>query len=255
MAKVRDNLAELVRLCGFPLLEEVLRKGQNMEALMMAAPATDPERWGYTEASVHAGRLPEGWMEDPRGETHPLFVLGSWDMVFRDALEHDEPAERLTVATAAEYIGRQLTYMATYPHVPFEDFATALHDCRAHMEQVLADGVQVDKGAPCMSCNAILERTWGETAVTDGWKCPRCHQTSTEAQYRFAVQHLHREAAEWLTDEEMEIRTGVKAGTVRQWSRDRNDGKVPIGKKREKGRTLYSTADVEARLGKPATAV
>jgi hypothetical protein len=163
-------------------------------------------------------------------------------MCWRAELEHDETTERLTYFEAVDYLDRQMTYMAGYEDSPFEDFARDLRRCRTHMEAVLHDGEQRDQGAPCMTCGTRLERVWGDDEHDDGWKCPRCRATSSEAQYRFAVMHLHREEAEWLTDRDMEIRTGVRAGTVRVWA---NRGEV--GRKRDAGRTLYRVSDVERR--------
>ena len=56
--------------------------------------------------------------------------------------------------------------------------------------------------------------------------------------------HLHREEATELTDRDMEIRTGVRAGTVRVWA-----NRDLIRKRRDSGRVLYDVADVmrEAR--------
>lgn len=259
MADTRTNLREIARMCG-ALPAEVAHRGINGEAMMLLGPVSDVERRQHTEASYLAGRLPEGWIvaahgkECPTlvnepcvgcagGETHPLTILLTWQLVWRDALEHDE-APDAALATAVDYLDRQMTYMGGYSDVPFEDFARDLRRCEAHLEAVLHDGEQVDTGAPCMTCGASLERTWGKDANEDGWACPRCKQRSTEDQYRFAVAHLHREEATHLTDRDMEIRTGVKAGTVRVWA---NRGEVE--RKRDAGRTLYSVADVEKRAG------
>ena len=136
-----------------------------------------------------------------------------------------------------------MSYMGSWPHVPFEDFARDLRRCRTHLEAVLHDGEQVDRGVPCMTCGATLVRVWGHDQDHDGWQCPRCKRTSTEAQYRFAVAHLHREEATYLTDREMQLRTGVTAGKVRVWA---NRGLVE--RKRDQGRTVYSVADVLRRV-------
>ena len=94
-----------------------------------------------------------------------------------------------------------------------------------------------------MDCQVPLERVWGMSLDGDGWRCPRCRRVSTDAQYRFAVAHLHRSEAEWLTDRDMEIRTGVKAGTVRVWAR-----RGLVAAKRDQERRVYAVADVEARV-------
>lgn len=243
MAATRESLHDIARMCD-ALPEEVEHRGVNGEAMFLLGPACDPEARGHLEASVLAGRVPDDYLEVATGELHPLFVLGSWDAMWRDALEHDDPAERLTIIAAVDYLDRTMGYMSGYEHVPFEDFARDLRQCAAHMESVLHDGEQIDRGAPCMTCGVPLERVWGDDGSQDGWKCPRCRQTSTEDQYRFAVAHLHREEATYLTDRDIEIRTGIKAGTVRVWA---NRGEVE--RRRDAGRTLYAVADVERRAG------
>lgn len=242
VASTRDDLRSIATLCD-SLPEEVEHRGINGEAMVLLGPAADPEARGHLEASIAAGRVPADYLDVADGEQHPLFVLGTWDMTWRDALEHEEPTERLTIATATDYLDRQMTYMAGYEHAPFEDFARDLRECRSQLERVLHDGEQRDVGAPCMGCGATLERVWGDDEASDGWKCPRCRERSTEAQYRFAVMDLHRRSATHLTDREMQERTGIKAGTVREWAR-----RALIGRKRDSGRVVYCVEDVE-RVG------
>lgn len=241
LATVRDNLREIGRLCD-ALPEEVEHRGINGEAMMLLGPATDPEAWGHRQASARAGRIPADYLDDATDENHPVFVTGTWDMTYRDAFEHDDSAV-LTLAGAIDYLDRNLTYAATWVHVPFEDMARDLRRCVAHLEAVLHDGEQVDKGAPCMSCGVLLERVWGADDKGDGWRCPKCRESSSEDQYRLAVKHLHREEADYLTDRDMEIRTGVKAGTVREWAR-----RGHVTKRTDAGRTLYAVKDVLERV-------
>lgn len=239
MAETREALHDIARMCG-ALPDEVEHRGVEGEAMFLLGPAADPEAIGHMEASVKVGRVPAEYLETSVGELHPQFICRSWQMVWRDALDHAEVPDAL-LETAVDYLDTQMTYMGGYPHVPFDDFARDLRRCRNHLEAVLHDGEQVDQGAPCMSCGGRLERTWGETAKGDGWRCPRCKQTSTDEQYRFAVMHLHRTEAEWLTDRDMQIRTGVKAGTVRSWAREGTD---LVRKRRDAERTVYAVADV-----------
>lgn len=119
---------------------------------------------------------------------HPLYCLAYWDGVWRDALEHDEPNERLTVATATDYLDRQLTYMAGFEHVPFEDFARDLRKCRAHLESVLHDQNQGDRAnVGCFECGADIERRLGKQGFEDFWTCVKCRQRYTVAEYNFAL--------------------------------------------------------------------
>lgn len=242
MAETRSNLREIGRMCD-SLPEEVENRGIDGEAMMLLGPSADPEAWGHVEASLAAGRLSPEWVEVADHELHPAFVLHTWRMMWVDALEQEDANGR-QLADSLDYLDRTMAIMGGHEHLPFEDFAKDLRRCVAHLERVLHDGEQVDRGAPCMACGATLERTWGKDAEHDGWMCPRCRQTSTEDQYRFAVAHLHREEATHLTDRDMEVRTGVKAGTVRSWAR-----KGMVRRKIDSGRTVYAVEDVlnEAR--------
>lgn len=255
LAETRASLREIGRLCD-ALPSEVTHRGIDGEAMMLLGPTADVEARQHAEASYLAGRLPEGWLETGRhgkecptlrnepclgcggDEYHPLTVLASWQDLYAAEFEHDI-TRRATVEDALGYLDRNLSYAAVWPHAPFEDFARDLRRCVAHLEAVLHDGEQRDRGAPCMTCGVPLERTWGDTERADGWRCPKCRQTSTEDQYRFAVAHLHRAEATELTDRDMEIRTGVKAGTVRVWA---NRGL--IDRRRDSGRTLYRVDQV-----------
>lgn len=260
MAETRSALREIGRLCG-SLPEEVEHRGVEGEAMMLLGPAANPEARGHLEASVAAGRVSPDYLAEAIGETHPVWVLGTWEMVWRDALDHDE-AEMVTLAAAVTYLDRTMSYMGTFQHVPFEDFARDLRRCLGHLEAVLHEGEQIDNGAPCMTCRADLRRVWNgdlmpwakktephpEKARDDGWACPRCRRWHTENQYRTAVLAMHNAEAKWLTDTAMERRTGVKAGTVRVWA---NRGEIE--RKRESGRMVYAVSDVLKRLGGEAS--
>lgn len=254
IAESREDLSTIALMCG-ALPTEVVHRGIDSEAMTLLGPAADPEAWGHLTASVRVGRLPADYIASGNGELHPATVLGTWDMCWRAELEHDDPAGRFDLATAVDYLDRQMTYMAGYADAPFEDFARDLRRCRAHLESVLHDGEQRETGAPCMECDVPLRRCWAGRdlpwstserpahAASDGWACPRCRRWHTEDQYRFAVAHLHREEAEWLTDRDIELRLGVKAGTVRSWARDGGEG---VHKRRDAQRTVYAVADVAA---------
>lgn len=243
LAETREALRDIGRMCD-ALPEEVEHRGINGEAMMLLGPAADPEARGHLEASVLAGRVPADYLDHADDELHPLFVLGGWDAAWREALDHDEPRDALTVASAVDYLDQQMSYMGGFEHVPFEDFARDVRGCRTHLEVVLHDGEQVDRGAPCMTCHRPLTRIWGDDTSRDGWECQRCRTTSTEAQYRFAVMADHEQNADWLTAEAMERRTAVKAGTVRVWA-----SKGWVKKRRHSERTEYAVADVAARTG------
>lgn len=261
-AATRDDLHEIGRLCH-SLPEEVEVRGIDGEAMVLLGPAVDPEAWSHVEAAYVSGRLPEGWIEAAHGrecpllvneacsgcaggELHPQLVLGTWDMVWRDALDHDEPTARLTIPAAIDYLDRQLTYMAGFVHVPFEDFARDLRACRAHLEAVLHDGEQRDTGAPCMACGVRQVREWGRLAAADGWRCPKCKAFSTEAQYALAVRADYEDQRgqfDYLPAEDCAAVTGATRGSITGWA-----SRGQVRKRREYGRVVYHVADVRDTL-------
>lgn len=203
IAATRDDIAAIRLMCG-ALPTEVEHRGVNGEALMLLGPSADPEAWGHMEASYLAGRLPEGWFEANHGracptlrnepcigcagdELHPLTVLGTWEMVWRDFLEHESDA-KVTVDDAAAYLNRNLAYMAEQGEVPFDDFARDVRGCRGRLEVVLHDQAQGDvANIGCFECGAKLERKLTDKGMDDVWTCQRCRRRYTHAEYNFAL--------------------------------------------------------------------
>jgi hypothetical protein len=199
MAETREALREIARLVG-SLPEEVEHRGVQGEAMMLLGPATDPERRGHLEASVLAGRIPweaidtahKRGCDNPKcigclGEVHPDFVLRSWQMVYRDALDHDE-APDAELHTAVDYLDTNLGYFGTYDLVPFSEFAADLRRCHVHLEAVLHDSDRgVRANVPCFDCHGELERPLGKTGFADTYTCRVCRRVYTIAEYNFAL--------------------------------------------------------------------
>lgn len=251
LASTRADLRTIGILCD-SLPEEVEHRGIHGEAMVLLGPVADPEARGHLEASVLAGRVSADYLDVADGEQHPLFVLGSWLMMWQDALEHEDDSV-VTIESAIGYLDRQLTYMAGFDHVPFEDFAAATRQCRAHLESVLHAGEQVDTGVPCLDCGVRLVREWGKLAMADGWRCPKCKKFSNEEQYRLAVKGEHLAQAEWLTASDCsewltemadadDTIIAATPGTIRAWA---TKGKVR--KRRDSGRTMYRKSDALER--------
>lgn len=216
LATTRASLHSLARMCG-ALPEEVEHRGINGEAMMLLGPAADPESIGHVQASIAAGRLSPDYLDAADHELHPLFVLGTWDMVWRDALEHDEPTERLTIAAAVDYLDRQMTYMAGFEHVPFEDFSRDLQRCTTHLEAVLHDGEQIEKGAPCLTCRRPVTRSTSDDGEVT-YNCERCRRELTANEYRLTVRAAHIAHADRLNVDDLSERIDVPASTIRSWA-------------------------------------
>lgn len=263
LAEVREDLSAIRVLCG-ALPSEVRHRGVNGQAMTLLGIAADPEAWQHVEASYLAGRLPEGWIETSHGkecptlvnepclgckgdERHPLAVLGTWEMVWRDYLEHESDA-KITATDAAAYLDQQMTYMAQQDEVPFEDFARDLRRCRAHLEDVLHAGDRDETGAPCVQCREPMVRVVTDQGAQDAYHCKRCYRTVTGNQYRYAIGVAYIAHADRLTAADMAERFAdfnLKATVVRVW------GARELIRKRgtnDQGITLYDVSDVEARL-------
>ena len=101
-----------------------------------------------------------GYLVDCRDEMSPLWVLGEWEQLWRDHLDHPAPDDQvMTLTAAAAYLNTQMTYMAAQEDPPFDDFAAALKACRTHLQAVLHDQNQGDAaGVGCFECGGKLER-------------------------------------------------------------------------------------------------
>ena len=206
VAVTRDDLRTIASMCD-ALPEEVEHRGVQSEALMLLGPAADPEAWGHLTASVRSGRIPRGYLgecaichelqpchEHADGEQHPLFVLGRHEMIWREHL--DQPtALRATLPRIVDFLDRQLHVMAAEEHVPFDDFARDLRQCRAHLESVLHDSRRGDlANVGCFDCGDRLERRIGDAGFEDFWTCRGCHRRYTSPEYNFALRAKLEEA-------------------------------------------------------------
>jgi hypothetical protein len=197
-------------------------------------------KWCSTIAAMLAGaRI---------GQHHPLYVLAEWERVVRHELGHDRAVvRRATIEAAADYLDGQLTDLAHDADFGFEDLALALRQTRGHLEDVLHDNAQPDKGAPCPSCGkANLEHIYGDDEDEDHWACPRkmCGQWWTEEEYRKRVEGTYVQVADALTASQIATAYRVPEGTVRSWvarKRVRKRGRDA------QGRQLYDVADTLAQ--------
>jgi hypothetical protein len=232
----RSDLKAIMDLC-LSLPAEAVEKGVQSEAMMLLGPSSDPEAWRNRATSAMVGRLDASYLEDCRDELHPLWVLGTWEQVWRDHLDHSSIAP-VTVTSAHAYLDMQIGYMSEQVEPAFDEFARELRGCRAHLENVLHDGIREERGAPCVQCEKPMVR------VGDDWHCRTCHRVATEAEYRFAVGVAYRAHAPHLTAADLAERIGVKASVIRVWGA--RDSRIKRGRN-HLGITLYDVASVIAK--------
>ncbi|MDF9718096.1 hypothetical protein [Nocardioides sp. ChNu-99] len=261
VATTRDGITQIAHLVGEPLHDEATARGVNSEAMTLIGPVPDPEAWHHVAASALAGRVvpPDceatdlddvrTWLDQTAASNlHPLWVLGTWDMLWRDTLEHDQPDpdEPATVQASAEYLLRHLTEMARSPLLDFGPFAHAVRDCRAHLERVVRDGEQTERGAPCLTCKKPVERTVDKQGVVTYW-CDRCKESLSENRYRNTVKAEHIKKADRLCADDLAVRIDVPASTIRNWT---NDKPVVRGGVRTVLPPLFRSCGMDARKRK-----
>jgi hypothetical protein len=110
VADTRDNLHSIAVRCG-ALPAEVAHRGINGEAMMLLGPAADPEAWRNRAMSAMVGRVDDAYLSDCRDEAHPLWVLGTWEQMWRNHLDHPTELEA-TLPRLVDYLDEQMTYMA-----------------------------------------------------------------------------------------------------------------------------------------------
>lgn len=257
IGKTRRDIAQIVELSALMLGEAIVR-GVNSEAANLAGPAADPEGWRahqeHRRQDLNAIADPDAFEaalkslladHDP---LHPLTCLGWWEMAIR---EDYGPAtdQRITVASAAGYLDRMLPRIANDPHQDFPQFAQEIATCRAHMEAVLHDSRQPERGAPCPNCPQPAPRLSkryddeDRTGASDRWTCPECLSWWSEADYRLRVGARYVEHADRLTADQIEQTYRVAPGTLRRWA---SEGKVAKRGKDGSGRQLYDVEQVKA---------
>ena len=243
----RSDLRAIGDLClGLPA--EAAQKGVQSEAMMLLGPVADPAEWSrattaaiFEQVRLEAAGEPipvslTAYIADCRDEMHPLFVLGSWEEVWREHLDH-QTDKRITVESAVAYLDMQIGYMSEQVDPPFDEFARELRQCRGHLEDVLRDGIREERGAPCLQCERLMVR------VGEHWECRTCHRTVTEVEYRLAVVAAYRAWATRLTAADAALRLGLKASQIRVWGARGNITKC--GKNHE-GITLYDVESIQA---------
>lgn len=194
------------------------------------------------------------WLEYADDERHPLWVLGTWDMLVAEHLEHTRRA-RVTVAGATAYLAVNLTYLGQDDGFAFDELAREVRQCREHVERVMLVAASPQQGAPCPNCRAAgrkarpLERRYTEAGADqaadarDAWVCriKGCGLELSLDEYGKAVWVDYLGHAERLTAAQIQAQYRIPASTIRRWS--------ATGEVRRHGydgqrRQLYDVADV-----------
>ena len=239
---VRDDIAAILDLTA-QMPAEAMVRGIRSEATMLAGPASDVDRWRARAMSAFWGHIDAAWLDDCRDESHPAWVLGTWD---REVCLHygHERTREATIGSAAAYVSAHLTDLERDAGFAFEELANDVARCRHHLERVLHDHDPTEYGVPCPTCpdGPDLVKTYAEDHDdVDAWTCPRCGQWWTDDDYRKRVGAGYLLYADRLPAADIERAHHVLAGTVRQWALR---GHVHKRGRDDSGRLLYDVADV-----------
>lgn len=248
VGRTRRDLAAILDLAAC-LPAEAVAQGVTSEAAMLAGPAADPEAWQHRALSAQMGRIDAGYLADCRDEAHPVFVLGTWERMFRE--DYDQPTTApATLVNLVGYLDGQLDRLASDAEQDWPLFAAEIAGCRTHLEEVLHDSRRPETGAPCPHCGSgrlVLRYADHDTSgASDRWECWSCGRYWLAAEYRLRIGADYLEAATELSARDMARRFDVSASAVRVWGAR---GEIRKRGRDSDGITLYDVDDVAKRLG------
>lgn len=214
------------------------------DAMNLAGPAANLEAWEHRHEAAEDHGQPSYAHLQTDTELHPLLVLASWEDIIRD--HRNQPTDlRASVTRAADYIRNSLDWALTeddnlginFP--PIEAMLNDLRKVRRRLEELLRDGEQVDRGAPCLGDNCggvLLIQDWADDAKDDTWHCPKCRRRYDRMSYYLACRHAALVNATELTSTQLCSLHSIKQATLRKWV---ERGHVERRGKDRSGRTLY----------------
>lgn len=200
------------------------------------------------------------------------FELGRWEDDWRLTRGEPDATGVGTVAGAAAYLGPRMGWAADH-HAAFDEFAADVRRLVSRLRTATALDDRPDRGAPCLSCGATLERerkprrpghgcrghsdrcAWplephGCTDTggrVDEWRCPRCRRVYADEEYaRAMIQRwklavkARRQEIGW-TVRELAAELGITESGVRQIVRRHEIRRAGTG---ERQAALYDPDEV-----------
>lgn len=201
------------------------------------------------------------------------FELGRWEDDWRLVRGEPEAVALMSVAGAAGYLEPRMGWAADH-HPAFDEFARDVRALLSRLRTATATDEAKDRGAPCLSCDATLERErkdrrpghecrgHGARQVcplpgphgctdtggrADEWRCPRCHRTYSDEEYarammtRWRVAVLARRREVGWTVRELAVDLGISESGVRQIVRRQGVARTGTA---ERGAALYDPDEV-----------
>jgi hypothetical protein len=150
LGRTRQDIRNIVERAAL-MLPEAIVTGVNSQAAVLAGPATDVEAWSWRKVTAKQGRAWHLSQDEEDDERHPFTVLTRWAWMISNAYNNPGP-DVWTITNAADYLNRVLHRIAQDPGQDFAQMATELRKCRTHLETVLTDSLDPERGAPCPTC-------------------------------------------------------------------------------------------------------
>lgn len=164
IGRTRNDLRQILERT-YDLPEEALDVGAVSEAAMLAMPAADPRTWlerrlasiGHLDHWLSTGKINDRKYIHARStidddEFHPYNVLTRWHMMLAEDYGIDLPATKMTISDSAAFLDRILGRVAQDEEQDFRLLRDELRRCRNHLESVLHDSLQPERGAFCPTC-------------------------------------------------------------------------------------------------------
>ena len=188
IGRTRQDIRQTVQLAAL-MLPEALIQGVESEAANLAGPAADPEAWSWRKVAAMQGRAWHLSMVEDDDDWHPFTVTTRWAWLLSNAYNGPTP-DVWNISNAAAYLDVVLHRVAQDDDQDFPQLAREFRKCRNHLEAVLANSHQPERGAPCPACRDAgkfvrLEREyahWCENPdcerfhfldeTADVWRCP-----------------------------------------------------------------------------------
>jgi hypothetical protein len=178
---VRANLTGIVNMAE-RLLTEAVHRGVNSEAAMLDAAAANPDAWRQRRRYGYRDHP-----DDRLGDTQPLWLLRQWHLVICEHLGHGHSLVP-SVASAAGYIGGQLTDLARDPEFDIIALANEIRAAHQHLEDVLSEGDrdEISTDVTCLVCQSRLRQRMTSKGIADNWYCNGCHRELATGEYKLA---------------------------------------------------------------------
>lgn len=189
IGRVRMDIRQIVQRSA-ELPPEAVEVGVNSEAANLSGPAADVEAWSWHKVSAKQGRIWHVSLVEDDDDRHPETVLTRWAQMLTEDYGIERP-DRWTLTNAAALLDRILGRVAQDDGQDFPLLRDEVRKCRSHLESVLHDSLQPERGAPCPECKPDghvirLAREYGhycfeddctqqhyDTDEADRWVCPR----------------------------------------------------------------------------------